>query len=243
MNKNLRPTLVNPISLLCTIMSVFSLVIIVVLLGLGATGAIANPYTGILAFMIGPAVLVLGLILIPIGIIVERRRQARFGIVTATFPVLNLNDPGQRKGIMVFSGITAGILLLMTVTTWGAASFMESSEFCGQVCHQVMQPEDAGHTASPHARVECVSCHIGPGAPWLVKSKISGIRQVIAVAFNSYPRPIPAPIEDLRPSRDTCEQCHWPQRFYGDQLINFVHYADDQQNTMTSQPMVFRVCV
>ena len=241
MNKNLRPTLVNPISLLGTIMAVFSLVIIVVLLGLGATGAIANPYTGILAFMIGPAVLVLGLILIPIGIIVERRRQARFGIVTATFPVLNLNDPGQRKGIMVFSGITAGILLLMTVTTWGAASFMESSEFCGQVCHQVMQPEDAGHTASPHARVECVSCHIGPGAPWLVKSKISGIRQVIAVAFNSYPRPIPAPIEDLRPSRDTCEQCHWPQRFYGDQLINFVHYADDQQNTMTSQPMVFRV--
>src|SRR5450756_1194886 len=92
MNKNLRPTLVNPISLLGTIMAVFSLVIIVVLLGLGATGAIANPYTGILAFMIGPAVLVLGLILIPIGIIVERRRQARFGIVTATFPVLNLND-------------------------------------------------------------------------------------------------------------------------------------------------------
>jgi hypothetical protein len=241
MSNNLRPTLVNPISLLGAVMAVFSLVIIVVLLFLGATGAIANPYTGILAFMIGPAALVFGLILIPIGVIRERRHQARYGLVAATFPVLNLNDPGQRRGVMLFSGATAGILLLMTVTTWGAADFMESSEFCGQVCHRVMQPEDAGHTASPHARVECVACHIGPGAPWLVKSKISGIRQVVAVAFNSYPRPIPAPIEDLRPSRDTCEQCHWPQRFYGDQLISFVHYAQDQQNTMTSQPMVFRV--
>lgn len=241
MRNNLRPTLINPISLFGIVMAVFSLVIIVVLLALGATGAVANPYTGILAFMVGPAVLVLGLILIPVGILQERRRQAKSGLVGATFPVLNLNDPVQRKGIMVFSGITAGILLLMTVTTWGAADYMESTQFCGQLCHQVMQPEDAGHSASPHARVECVSCHIGPGAPWLVKSKISGIRQVVAVTLNSYPRPIPAPIEDLRPSRDTCEQCHWPQRFYGDQLINFVHYDEDQKNTMTSQPMVFRV--
>ncbi len=238
---NLRPALVNPISLLGTVMAVFSLVIIVVLAVLGATGAVANPYTGILAFMVGPTVLVIGLILIPIGIILERRRQARFGLVAATFPVLNLNDPGQRKGIMIFSGLTAGILLLMTVTTWGAAGFMDSTEFCGKVCHQVMQPEDAAHSASPHARVECVSCHIGPGAPWLVKSKITGIRQVVAVALNNYPRPIPAPITDLRPSRDTCEQCHWPQQFYGDQLVNFVSYAEDQKNTMTSQPMVFRV--
>lgn len=241
MRNNLRPTLVNPVSLLGAIMAVFALVIIIVLLVLGATGTVANPYTGILAFMLGPAALVFGLLLIPIGVLRERRHQARYGLVSATFPVLNLNDPTQRRGVMVFSAVTAAILLLMTVTTWGAADFMESREFCGEVCHKVMQPEDAGHLASSHARVDCVSCHIGPGAPWLVKSKISGIKQVVAVTFNSYPTPIPAPIEDLRPSRDTCEQCHWPQRFYGDRLHNFVHYAQDQQNTMTSQPLVFRV--
>lgn len=241
MRNNLTPTVINPISLFGAVTAIFSLVIILVLLALGATGAVANPYTGILAFMVGPAVLVLGLILIPVGILRERRRRARYGLIGETFPVLNLNDPAQRRGLSIFAGITTAIILLMTVTTWGAAEIMESREFCGDVCHKVMQPEAASHDASPHARVLCVSCHIGPGAPWLVKSKISGIRQVINVTLNSYPRPIPAPIEDLRPSRDTCEQCHWPERFYGDRLVNFVHYDQDQQNTQHSQPMVFRI--
>jgi hypothetical protein len=241
MRNNLPPTAVNPVSLLGAVMAIFSLVIIVVLLILGATGTVANPYTGILAFMVGPAVLVFGLLLIPIGIIRERRRRSRYGLVGETFPVLNLNDPGQRRALTLFSGVTASILLLMTVTTWGAAEYMESTEFCGKVCHKVMQPEDAAYEGSPHARVHCVSCHIGPGAPWLVRSKISGIRQVFAATLNTYPRPIPVPIEDLRPSRDTCEQCHWPERFYGDRLRNFVHYAEDEQNTLRSQPLVFRV--
>ncbi len=241
MRSNVPPTLVNPVSLLGAVIAVFSLVITTVLLVLGATGTVANPYTGILAFMLGPAALAFGLILIPIGVLRERRRQARYGLVSQTFPVLNLNDPTQRRGVTIFAGITAAVLLFMTVTTWGAAEYMESQEFCGSVCHTVMQPEDAAYAESPHAKVACVDCHIGPGAPWLVRSKISGIRQVFAVTFNTYPRPIPVPIEDLRPSRDTCEQCHWPERFYGDRLRNFVHYAEDQQNTPRVQPLVFRV--
>ena len=237
-----RPaTLLNPISLLGAIIALFSLVIILVLLFLGATGALASPYTGILTFMLGPAALALGLILIPIGALRERRRLAKLGVMAKPFPVLDLNDPRQRVGIAVFSGVTAGILSLMAVTTWGAAEFMESKEFCGDICHKVMQPEGTAYAASPHARVTCVSCHIGPGAPWLVKSKISGIRQVFNYTLDRYPRPIDTPISDLRPSRDTCEQCHWPERFYGDQLQVFTHYAQDEKNTPTSQPMVFRV--
>jgi len=236
-----QPTLVNPVSLIGVFMAVFAFAITVVLVILGATGAIANPYTGILAFIVGPLVLVFGLILIPIGIVRERHRRAREGAAAAVFPVLDLNQPRQRRAITLFASVTTVILSLMIVTTWGAANYMESEQFCADVCHKVMEPEGAAYTASPHARVECVACHIGPGAPWLVRSKISGIRQVVNYTLDRYPHPIPVPIEDLRPSRDTCEQCHWPERFYGDQLRPYVNYAPDEANTATSQSLVFRV--
>jgi hypothetical protein len=64
-----------------------------------------------------------------------------------------------------------------------------------------------------------------------VKSKLSGARQVFAAAFNTFPRPIPTPVHNLRPAQDTCEQCHWPRKFYGAQLKIFTHYAADEANT------------
>jgi len=241
MERKLPAALLNPLSLLGAILAAFSLIIILVLLVLGTTGAIANPYTGILTFLVGPMVLLLGLVLVPIGLVRERRRLARLGVVAKTFPILDLNDPHLRRGVLVFSAVTTGILSVMVITTYGAAEFMESREFCGDVCHRVMAPEAAAAQASPHARVSCVSCHIGPGASWLVKSKISGIRQVVNYTLGTYSRPIEVPIQDLRPSRDTCEGCHWPERFYGDLQRDIVHYAQDEANTPKVQPMIFRV--
>ncbi len=89
---------------------------------------------------------------------------------------------------------------------------MDSTEFCGMACHKVMQPEYTAFQRSPHVRVGCAGCHIGPGAEWFVKAKISGSWQLIAVAFDLYPRPIPTPVHSLRPANGTCEQCHWPTR-------------------------------
>ncbi len=241
MERKVPAALLNPVSLLGAVIATFSLVIILVLLVLGATGAIANPYTGILTFLIGPMALGLGLIMIPIGLVRERRRLAHLGLVAKAFPILDLNDTKQRRGIIIFAAVTAGLMSLMVVTTYGAAEFMETRDFCGAVCHRVMAPEAAAEQASPHARVACVSCHIGPGAPWLVKSKISGLRQVFNYTFDRYSRPIEVPIKDLRPSRDTCEGCHWPERFYGDLQRNIVHYAQDEKNTAQVQPMIFRV--
>ena len=77
-----------------------------------------------------------------------------------------------------------------------------------------MEPQFTRYTQSPHARVKCVDCHIGAGADWYVKSKLSGARQVIAVFRNTYHRPIPNPVHNLRPAKETCEQCHWPEKFY-----------------------------
>ena len=108
---------------------------------------------------------------------------------------------------------------------------MDSVTFCGQTCHTVMQPEFTAYQNSPHSRVECVKCHIGPGAAWFVQSKLSGVGQVFAVTFNTYPRPIPTPVHNLRPARETCEACHWPQK-YGEDRLRVIHkFADDETNT------------
>jgi O-acetyl-ADP-ribose deacetylase (regulator of RNase III) len=232
-----RNYFLNPISIVGATMALFAVAIIVVLFILNLTGILANPYTGILAFMVGPAVLVLGLVLIPIGVILERRRGPRERL----FPVINLNDQADRRKAIFFSIATFAVLLIMAIATYQATSFMETTTFCGDTCHTVMEPEKVAHDESSHARVTCTACHIGPGAEWYVRSKITGIGQVLAVTFNTYERPIPVPIQSLRPAESTCEECHWPEQFHGNSLRVFPQYASDEKNTATIQTMVFRV--
>ena len=122
-------------------------------------------------------------------------------------------------------------VLIVGLATFRGVEYMDSVSFCGQVCHEVMQPEFTSYQAGPHARVKCVECHIGPGAPWFVRSKLSGARQLYAVTFNTHSRPIPSPVQNLRPARDTCEQCHWPAKFHGDKIRALREYADDEAAT------------
>jgi hypothetical protein len=122
-------------------------------------------------------------------------------------------------------------LALFLTATYRGVHYMDSVQFCGLTCHSVMQPEYTAYLNSPHARVACVECHIGPGAPWFVRSKLSGAWQVVSVNFNLYQRPIPTPIENLRPSRETCEQCHWPLKFHGDKLQVKARFAEDETNS------------
>ena len=113
--------------------------------------------------------------------------------------------------------------LISAVGSYKAYEFTDSVQFCGQLCHTVMHPEFTAYQASPHARVACVECHVGSGASWYVKSKLSGARQVYYTAMGTYPRPIPTPVHNLRPAPQTCEQCHWPKKFWGAQLKTFTH--------------------
>jgi len=94
-----------------------------------------------------------------------------------------------------------------------------------------MKPEFVAYQDGPHSRVTCVQCHIGPGASWFARSKVSGTRQVFAVTLKTYSRPIPSPVQNLRPARDTCEQCHWPEKFHGDVVRKVYEYGDDEKNT------------
>lgn len=154
---------------------------------------------------------------------------------------LDFKEPRQRRRLFFF--ITAGAieLLLLSIGGYRLAAFMDTPEFCGEVCHSVMRPEYVAYQNSPHAKVECVACHIGEGASWLVKSKISGVRQVVAVALNTYSRPIPSPVEELRPARETCEECHWPDKFAGDLVRVRRHFQQDEANTETTNTLVMRV--
>jgi hypothetical protein len=132
-------------------------------------------------------------------------------------------------------------IIILASATYKGVEVMESVEFCGLACHSVMEPEHTAHARSPHSRVACADCHIGPGADWFVKSKLDGAWQLVSVALDLYPRPVPTPLHDLRPARDTCEQCHWPTKFVGEKLKVIKHYKEDETNTELTTALLLKV--
>jgi hypothetical protein len=191
-----------------------------------------SPYIGIFTYMIFPGFLTLGALLFLYGMRRESLRRRRLGTTLALpYPRLDLNDATQRRRF-AYALLGGGLLVvLLAFVGYNAFLFTESVTFCGRVCHTVMQPEYTAYLNSPHARVRCVECHVGSGAKWYVKSKFSGLYQVYAVTFHTYETPIPVPVKSLRPARETCEECHWPQKFYGAQLLQIPHYRYDEKNT------------
>lgn len=201
----------------------------------------AHPYVGIIAFVILPGLFVFGLLLIPAGMWLRRRKHIKQGVLPKEYPRIDLNEPRLRQTMFFVSVATFLNVIIFFTATYRGVKFMDSTEFCGLTCHKVMQPEYTAYRSSPHARVECVNCHIGPGASWFVRSKLSGTYQVIAVTFNLYPRPIPTPVRNLRPARETCEQCHWPEKFAGDKLVIKTKFADDEANTQTKTVLLMKI--
>ena len=191
-----------------------------------------SSYLGIVTYIVLPVFLLIGLILIPIGMLIKHRRELKQEQKDELrWPVINFNYHRHRNAFIIFAVGTTIFLLLTSVGSYEAFHYTESVEFCGTVCHKVMEPEYVAYQNSPHARVACVDCHVGSGASWYVRSKLSGLYQVYAVTVNNYPRPIPTPIENLRPARETCETCHWPEKFYARKLRTEKHYLAEEENT------------
>jgi nitrate/TMAO reductase-like tetraheme cytochrome c subunit len=234
----------NPITLTGVVLTTTSALTMVVywlyVLMLGG-GAERYPYAGIVIFLILPAFFVLGLILMPIGGLLRRHQLLKRGELPTVYPRIDLADPVLRKAVVLVTVATLLNIVIFSAASYGGTQYMDSVQFCGQTCHTVMQPEFTAYENSPHSRVACVDCHIGPGASWFVRSKVSGVRQVFAVAFNTYQRPIPSPVEQLRPARATCEQCHWPQRFSGNVLLILTHYQEDETNTVSRTVLAMKV--
>ena len=152
-----------------------------------------------------------------------------------------MNDRHKRRLFVFFIFGTVLFVLIISIAALKGYHFTESADFCGKLCHTVMTPEYSAWSKSPHARVRCVDCHIGPGAEWYVKAKISGLKQIYAVLAHTYAVPIETPVANLRPARDICERCHWPEKFYSGRQRVFYHYAPDAKNTPREINMLINI--
>ena len=229
----------GPPSLMRNWMSLWGFVIVIgsffsffLLIVLDVLAHFSNPYVSILQWMVAPGFLIFGLFLMALGIFRERHRRARQPAWVGVAPIqIDLSRPRDRRIMAAFLSGTVVFLLATAVGSYNTFQFTESVQFCGETCHGVMKPELTTHDHGPHARVACAACHVGEGATWFVRSKLSGSYQVYSVLFNKYSRPIPTPIKNLRPARETCEECHWPQKFSGNKDRTFVYYQGDATNT------------
>ncbi len=189
-------------------------------------------YLGLFTFIILPVFLIIGLILIPVGTIRKARSDKLREVQREVkFPIVNLNEPNQRMVVGIFVIGSIIFLMLTALGTNEVFHYTESNEFCGTTCHTVMEPEYVTYHNSAHARVRCVECHVGSGAGWYVKSKLSGVYQVYSVIAKAYAQPIETPVHNLRPAQETCEKCHWPQQFYDPKFVTKKHYLSDEENT------------
>jgi hypothetical protein len=147
---------------------------------LEVVGALHNPYVGIITFVIVPGLFVLGLLLIPIGLWLSRRRGAGAAAEAEAVagPAFDLRNTTHRRmlGFVVIATIVN--LAIIAMASVGAVEYTESQSFCGQVCHTPMDPQFTAHQSGPHARVHCVSCHVGPGAGGFLTAKMNGTRQL-----------------------------------------------------------------
>ncbi len=217
--------------------------ITLIILGLigSLTGLIENHYFAIFTFLFLPAMMMFGLCLIPLSCYLRRKKWFKSSLLNPENLKIDLSDKQHRKGILLFIVLSVINVTILILVVYEGYHFTDSSYFCGVVCHEVMDPEYTAYQRSPHAKVSCVSCHIGPGASWYVQAKLSGLRQVKAVIDGNFSRPIPAPVEHLRPARDTCESCHWPEKFHGKKIKEFISFTNVNQTEPEVQEIALHI--
>ena len=230
----------HPVSALGVALTTASALLFIALFTAHAFGFLQNPYLGILVFILIPIVFVIGLLMIPAGVWLERRREAA-GMPARHWPTIDLNQPTQARMAVVVVALTFVNVIILSMAGYGAVEYSDSTSFCGQVCHSVMQPEFVAHEAGPHARVDCVACHVGPGAGGFVTAKKNGTRQLWLITTGGYSRPIPEPIGQLPPVSVTCQQCHRPDRFIGDRVETIYDHANDAANKETTTKVTLHV--
>ena len=241
MKRIFPPSFYNLITLVGTAVAGVSLALIVFLIILEMFATQSKPYMGIITFVILPMVLFVGIIMVAFGIIREHRRERLGKPHGLHLPQIDLNNPHHRAAFTLFSIGTIVLLAFSAFGSFKAYEYTDSDQFCGEICHNVMEPEYTAYQYSPHARVGCVQCHIGSGTDWFVRAKISGSYQVYAVLFNKYPKPIPTPIENLRPAQQTCEQCHWPKHFFSEKEHVNTYYISDEHNTKWTLNLLMKI--
>jgi len=222
----------NPLSLFGSIVASVCALIIFFFMVSSWLFDFGGAYAGIFIYLILPVFLIAGLILIPVGMSRRKKRIKQEGEKSDVARIIiDLNNQRHWNFMGIIIVGTVSFLLLTGIGSSRAFHYTETNEFCGTLCHGVMEPEYVAYQQSAHSRVNCVECHVGEGTEWYVKSKLSGLYQVYSVLFNKYPTPIETPIHNLRPAREICEECHWPEKFYSYRLRNEINYLADSTNT------------
>ena len=200
----------------------------------------SNPYLGILTYLVAPGFFIIGLLLGAVGAFFRHRQIIKY---VGPFPPLKIDLSRSRDrrlfGFFLLGGVI--FLLVSAIGSYQSYHYTESVQFCGQACHGVMKPEFVTYSHSPHARVACAECHIGKGATWYVRSKLSGSYQVYATAAKKYPTPIPTPVKNLRPAQETCEECHWPKKFVGNIERTYNYFLGDETNSTYTVRLLMKV--
>jgi hypothetical protein len=217
-----------------------SAVLFLVLFLAESFGFLVNPYLGLLVFVTLPVLFLIGLALIPVGAMRAARRR-KLHPEAPEWPVIDLGQPRQRAIFVSVLALTLANILVVSLAVYGGVHYMDSTAFCGQVCHVTMEPEFEAHKAWPHASVTCTACHVGPGVGGFVEAKLAGTRQLFHVLSGRVPKPIPAPVTSLGRTTDTCGGCHWPERSYGTVVKEMREYADDEKNSETVTRLLMNV--
>jgi len=241
MKQRLPKILSNPVSLTGLIIAVFNIGFIVFLTIVEAMSSRAHPYADLVIWLILPAFVLCGVVLMIVGMRRERRKEISGAPAEPRFLVIDFNDPKHRKTAVVV--LTAFLLLslLYAFAGYKTYEFTESKTFCGMMCHQVMGPEARSHGYSVHAKIACADCHVGPGAKYFLLYKLKGTRQLFDVLMNRYPKPIPTPVADLRPSQDVCENCHGPKYQVNQRLESRTYFLSDKKNTRKTINLLLRM--
>ncbi|MGC4073909.1 MAG: NapC/NirT family cytochrome c [Nibricoccus sp.] len=231
----------NWISAIGAVLAIGALFSFTLLVWIDFTQGDKNPYLGIFTYIVAPMFLLAGLALIFFGAWAQRRWAIKHAATKPDKWRLDFSDRKQRRVLTLFAAGAVGFLMLSAFGSYQTYHYSESVQFCGQVCHEAMNPEFVTYQRGAHARVDCVECHIGSGAKWFVKAKINGTHQLIAYTLNNYNRPIETPVHNLRPAQDICEKCHWPEKFHGNVELSYAHFLSDKKNTAYSVRMLMHV--
>ena len=190
-----------------------------------------NPYIGILTYVVAPMFGFMGLGLVLAGGWWEKRHRKSVPAGSAPRVTIDLTNARTRWRLLYFGVGAMSFLLLRAIGSYQTYHVSETNEFCGLVCHTVMEPEYTTYHEGAHARVACVECHVGSGAGAYAQAKLNGAKQLLGVITGDFSRPIGTPVHNLRPSRETCEQCHWPEQHVGNLEKTYRRYLSDEENT------------
>jgi hypothetical protein len=236
-----RASLRHPVTLVGVVITIVSAVAFLTLVAADMFGMFANPYAGLVIFIAVPAVFVIGLLFIPLGVWLHRRAIRRDPSAPIDWPVIDLRRRRVRATLIGVTAMTIVNATLVLIAAQGSLHYMESPEFCGQTCHTPMHPQHTSWQNTTHAEVACVQCHVGEGGRALVHSKLAGVRQLVHIVTGNYPRPIPASQAELRPALETCGKCHSSSLGHGVRTRTVREYAEDEKNTETATTLAMHI--